>query len=105
MGRTSCNCLSECNSIEYDFDAFYDKTRETNETSQLQAQGSIYFGDDEFVAYRRYESHGRVSLLSNIGGLLGLFLGISLLSIIEIVYFFTLRFLNDLWYKVLIDSK
>ena len=66
-----------------------------NETGQNHATATFYFGDDEFVAYKRYDTHGRVGLLSNIGGLLGLFLGISLLSIVETIYFFTLRFFND----------
>lgn len=60
---------------------------------------SVYFGSDGFVAYKRFESYGAVGLLSKIGGLLGLFFGLSMLSIIETVYFFTLRFLVDFWSK------
>ena len=51
------------------------------------------------MAYKRCASHGIVRIVSNIGGVLGFFLGISLLSIIETIYFFTLRFINDLWIK------
>jgi acid-sensing ion channel, other len=63
------------------------------------ASGLVYFDKDEYVAYKRYPSHGTVSLLSNIGGVLGLFLGISVLSIVEMIYFFTLRFIANLWIK------
>lgn len=35
--------------------------------------------------------YGQTELLANFGGLLGFFLGISLLSFVEIIYFFTLR--------------
>jgi Amiloride-sensitive sodium channel len=33
--------------------------------------------------------------LCNIGGLLGLFAGMSFLSLVEVVYFFTLRLISD----------
>jgi hypothetical protein len=65
----------------------------------LTAAVQVYFDDVEYIAYRRYASFGTVTLLSNIGGLLGLFLGVSVLSVIETIYFFTLRFIDDLWYK------
>ena len=94
----ACNCLPDCSSIEYDFEISH--VRMTNETKDFQSEVSIYFRDDEFVAYRRYETYGRIDLLSNIGGLLGLFLGISLLSMVESIYFFTLRFFNDLWRRI-----
>lgn len=62
------------------------------------ASASIYFDDDEYIAYKRFASFGTVSFLSNIGGLLGLFLGVSVLSIVEFLYFFTLRFIDNLWF-------
>ena len=68
-----------------------------NKTNEFYAAATFYFGNDDFVAYKRYETHGRVGFLSNVGGLLGLFMGISLLSIVETIYFFTLRFINDLY--------
>ena len=94
----ACNCLPDCNKIKYEYFYYFDKILAENETSQNQAIATIHFGDDEFLAYKRYETYGRVGLLSNIGGLLGLFLGISFLSIIETIYFFTLRFFDDLWH-------
>lgn len=36
---------------------------------------------------------------ANTGGLLGLFMGFSLLSVIEIVYYFTLRLWSRIWKK------
>ena len=93
----ACNCLPECNSIEYEFQI--DVVRMINESRTYHGTAVIYFSDDEFVAYRRYETFARVGLLANIGSLLGFFLGFSILSIVETFYFFTLRLFNDLWFK------
>jgi Amiloride-sensitive sodium channel len=44
----------------------------------------------------RRELHGQTDFLANCGGFLGLFLGISVISLLEIVYFCTIR----LWYNL-----
>lgn len=95
----SCNCLPECNSIKYDYSILREPFYPEN-ISEIEsvASVSIYFADNEFSAYKRFESYGTVQLLSNIGGFLGLFLGISVLSLVEFFYFFTLRFIDDFWY-------
>jgi acid-sensing ion channel, other len=59
----------------------------------------IYFANDEFIVYRRYAAFGAVTFLSNIGGLLGLFLGASFLSAVEVFYFFVIRLINNSWWK------
>lgn len=101
----SCGCLPECNKIEYNFEVITEKrVWSAHKDFFTNISASIYFADDEFLAYRRFESYGTVSLLSTIGGLLGLFLGISVLSVVEVVYFITLRLFNDLWLK-LVQSK
>ncbi|CAG9833089.1 unnamed protein product [Diabrotica balteata] len=51
----------------------------------------IYFKSNQFVTMERNELFGITDFLANFGGLLGLFVGFSLLSLIEIVYFLTLR--------------
>jgi acid-sensing ion channel, other len=60
---------------------------------------SIYFADDEFIVLKRSATFGTVTFLSNIGGLLGLFLGVSVLSAVEVFYFFVIRFINNLWWS------
>jgi hypothetical protein len=47
---------------------------------------------DEFVGLERSELFGIVDFIGNCGGLLGLFMGVSVLSIIEFIYYFTIRF-------------
>lgn len=96
----SCKCLPECNIISYYYENFHERFKVENQSMfDEHSAALIRFDDDEFVAYKRYESFGSVELLSNIGGLLGLFLGVSVLSIIETIYFFTLRLFNDIWCK------
>lgn len=66
----------------------------------LRESASIYFSQDEFIVYLRYTNFGIVTLLSNIGGLLGLFLGVSALSAVEFLYFFVIRLFNNLWWQI-----
>lgn len=102
----SCDCLPDCNSIEFTYVRVVSRLAtenaedyvEVNGTIPLEASAAIYFGSEEYSGFKRYASYSTVSLLSNIGGFLGLFLGVSLLSVIETIYFFTLRFFNDLWF-------
>jgi hypothetical protein len=44
----------------------------------------------------RYQEFKLVDFLSYVGGILGLFAGISVLSFVELAYFMTLRLITDL---------
>ena len=57
----------------------------------------IKFKESEFLPYRKYLRFDFVEFLSTFGGLLGLFAGISALSVIEVFYFFTLRIITDVF--------
>lgn len=52
---------------------------------------NIYFKDSEFITVKRYKLQGMLEFLADCGGLLGLFMGVSMLSIVEILYFIFLR--------------
>lgn len=52
---------------------------------------SIFFLDNNVETFKRIETLTLTDFMSACGGLLGLFLGVSVLSIIEFIYFFTLR--------------
>ena len=56
----------------------------------------IYFNKLHFIMHQRGELYTFIDFLANIGGLMGLCLGISTMSILEFIYFFTAR----LYYNV-----
>lgn len=56
-----------------------------------QSRLIVAFKDNEFTALRRSEFYGYTDFLANCGGLLGLFMGVSVLSLIEAIYYFTLH--------------
>lgn len=51
----------------------------------------IFFVDSQFTKSMKNELFGFTEFLSSTGGLLGLFMGFSFLSVMEILYFITLR--------------
>lgn len=51
----------------------------------------IFFKENRFITSKRSELYGWIDFLTNCGGSLGLFMGVSLLSIVEIFYYCTLR--------------
>ncbi|XP_055310958.1 pickpocket protein 28-like, partial [Sitodiplosis mosellana] len=63
--REHCNCLPACTSINVQLTAL-----------------SIYFADPQVTTLQRIETQTLTDFFANCGGLLGLFLGVSVLSII-----------------------
>lgn len=55
----------------------------------------IFFKEPQFIAVHRSELFGRTDFLASCGGLLGLFMGVSFLSIIEILYFTSIRIITQ----------
>lgn len=51
----------------------------------------ISFREEVLIPSKRAEINNFIDFLANAGGLFGLFMGASLLSIIELIYYFTLR--------------
>lgn len=51
----------------------------------------IFFSETYFRSFSKGELIGFTEFLSNVGGLLGLFMGFSLISLAEVIYFITLR--------------
>lgn len=52
---------------------------------------SIFFKDHQFISKERSELYDKTDFLAACGGLLGLFMGVSVLSIVEVIYYFTIR--------------
>lgn len=82
----TCNCLPTCNEIKYN-----------SEVSKQQLSGGnaselvIRYGEDHFYGSSRIIRYGLVDFLAHCGGLVSLFLGISIITIVEMVYYCTLR--------------
>lgn len=119
--RDDCNCLPACTSIEYSGNINHIKydlevLQKSDGVSKLKwemmnwmqyelmkyfanyncsssrpSRLAIYFRSTDVVVMKSAEKYNFTNFLSNCGGLLGLFLGVSLLSMIEFIYFFTLR--------------
>jgi acid-sensing ion channel, other len=98
-----CNCWPACTTISYEVETnqvslSQDSTKVLNETDDendevLLTRVSFLFKEAQFFASKRSELFGQTDFFANCGGLLGLFMGVSLLSIVEIVYFFSIRLL------------
>ncbi|ALC43319.1 CG8546 [Drosophila busckii] len=105
-GKTDCNCLPSCTSIAYEAEisqADFDyKTVASKDSVEAKREGmkmsrvSIFFKEAQFLTSRRSELYGTTDFLANCGGLLGLFMGVSTLSIVELVYFCTVRLISNL---------
>ncbi|GBP37391.1 Pickpocket protein 28 [Eumeta japonica] len=99
-----CRCLPACDSVKYeaevlksDFDLItHLKTvnnmiNVTDDERYHYSRVLVYFRDAQFASMTRSELFGVTDFLANCGGLLGLFLGFSFLSLVEIIYFMSLR--------------
>ncbi|XP_031637928.1 pickpocket protein 28-like [Contarinia nasturtii] len=88
--REKCNCKPACTRIEYNFDV-----EQSGDISDAESFVSttleIVFKEAFFTTLQRSPLYTFTDFLAICGGLLGLFLGVSLLSIIEFVYYFSLR--------------
>lgn len=107
-----CNCLPSCTSYSYNMEQSHNIITSQSEYNLMYSKVQlkvkcfhfnsifsekelavvrIFFNKKQFITSKRSKLYGQTELLANFGGLLGFFLGISLLSIVEIIYFFTLR--------------
>ncbi|XP_049875788.1 pickpocket protein 28 isoform X2 [Pectinophora gossypiella] len=104
-----CQCMPACTSIEYEAETSqadynwkaiftaYKQPIEENENDVKFARVMIFFKEAQFITSRRSELYGQTDFLANCGGVLGLFLGFSILSVVELLYFLTLRICCVLW--------
>lgn len=101
----SCNCMPSCTSLEYDteisqsdidvnkiMDILVDDFPDYYKFSRI----IVHFKSNEFITSKRSELYGFSDFLANCGGVLGLFTGFSILSLIEILYHVTLRLWSNM---------
>jgi acid-sensing ion channel, other len=89
---SKCGCLHECESIKYKTEIINHKLRNPNATII-----DIRFKQVDVVPLKRYQPFTFSNFLAQSGGMLGLFAGISMLSIVELSYFLSLRWMVNVW--------
>ncbi|XP_073811879.1 pickpocket protein 28-like [Musca autumnalis] len=104
-----CNCMPACTSLDYETEiseGHFD-VESTQKAFQVDDMFSgkvslvqIYFKENQFITSKRSELYGVSDLLANFGGVFGLFMGISILSVVELFYHCTLR----LWSNMTLSS-
>lgn len=103
---SKCNCLPGCTSINYDAEISqggydfhnYIISRNDNYSKTISkyqfAVLRIFFKETQFITSKRSELYGLTDFIANCGGLLGLFIGVSTLSIVEIFYYLTIKLMG-----------
>ncbi|GAB0099482.1 Epithelial sodium channel [Sergentomyia squamirostris] len=95
--NNSCDCLPSCTSINYKTDILHHRMYlwEKNRSQIEEVLIKIYFLHTTFVPYQRSELYGLTEFMASCGGILGLFMGFSVLSLAELLYFFPIRYFRN----------
>ncbi|XP_052864392.1 sodium channel protein Nach-like [Anopheles cruzii] len=104
-----CGCLPACTKMQYPAEIItgpLNRRYSFNAMSffkdiELKNQSlvHIYFADLTAIHYRMDIPQDSLGTLASVGGLLGLFLGFSIITGFEMIYFFTIRLLFDAYVK------
>jgi acid-sensing ion channel, other len=96
----SCNCWPSCTSITYETEINHveiDETKRARSVGDIRSTNLTFlFKQEQFYAYERTEQFGQTNFIANKGGLLGFFMGVSLLGVAEVVYSITIRLIRML---------
>ncbi|XP_063918404.1 pickpocket protein 28-like [Zophobas morio] len=91
-----CNCLPLCTSITYHTEN-YEARNFADPRLENRSQINFMFKDEELQVMERQELFSNSDFWASCGGLLGLFTGFSVVSLAEIIYFSTIRWIHDFW--------
>ncbi|XP_018335267.1 pickpocket protein 28 [Agrilus planipennis] len=105
--RYTCDCLPACTSLIYNAetsqaDFNWQKVFESYKVNFSEFPGvqmtrvTLFFKEQQFINSERNELYGHTDFFANCGGLLGLFMGFSVLSVVEIIYFLSLRIICNI---------
>ncbi|KAL3273934.1 hypothetical protein HHI36_015358 [Cryptolaemus montrouzieri] len=102
-----CNCLPLCTDLNYNAETsrgkwIWDDANAANVgdlnkyvKDYYASTVNIYFKSTNFLPTEKSELYGIVDFLSDTGGILGLFTGFSLFSLAEIIYFLSIRLIEN----------
>jgi Amiloride-sensitive sodium channel len=107
-----CKCLPACTTISFESEVFMGKSNESAsylghnlDLNEFEySQMNFYFKENYFLTSQRVERYGATDFLATCGGLLGLFLGVSLVSLLEIAYFCTIGLFSKLRVAKRVDA-
>jgi amiloride-sensitive sodium channel len=97
------DCLPLCTDLSYnvetsltkwdwkEFVRFMYRSESFDDFTKHLSSLTVYFRVNHFISSERHELYGPTDFVANFGGLLGLFTGFSILSLMEIIYFLTVR--------------
>ncbi|XP_058456439.1 pickpocket protein 28-like [Malaya genurostris] len=97
-----CNCLPSCRVVQYNTEisqasfewqkllSVFDLT-EGMLTGFQVSHLQVFLKEGQFIPIQRNELFGLTDFLANCGGLLGLFMGVSILSLVEIFYYCAIK--------------
>ncbi|KAG7200266.1 hypothetical protein KM043_017735 [Ampulex compressa] len=97
-----CKCLPQCSEKTYNIvtegvlmdDVGYDSEITRNLNVRNTSFVYVYFGDVTYLEYRKQSIMTWDSLLASFGGIFGLCLGGSVMSLVELLYHLTMEFLG-----------
>ncbi|RZF36224.1 hypothetical protein LSTR_LSTR008550 [Laodelphax striatellus] len=96
-----CNCVAfympTCTELSYTVENSHTYSSETTAKSSISnntGSVNVIFTEAYFIIKERKELFGKTEFLSSCGGTLGLFLGFSVLSLVEVIYYISLYFSN-----------
>ncbi|XP_075978336.1 sodium channel protein Nach-like [Anticarsia gemmatalis] len=90
----TCHCLPSCDETEISVISDYASLKGK---IKKKAPVEITLGYLPTERFKRNVVRSRLDLVVSVGGTTGLFVGASLLSFVELFFFFTIRLFNNLW--------
>uniref|UniRef100_A0A2S2QPM9 Sodium channel protein Nach n=1 Tax=Sipha flava TaxID=143950 RepID=A0A2S2QPM9_9HEMI len=105
----NCSCPHSCSFVGYTTEMrhFPKDTMAVTQLSHDYIPVEVYYKERFAISYQRSTKYTTQDLLTSIGGMASLFLGCSLVSMVEIIYvvYKSLMMLKHKYFKVLSDSK
>lgn len=87
-----CNCLPSCDSVKYNIEVI---PKKLSNVSSNEIVIRFKFKDSEYTPLRRYQQFTFIDFVSQSGGILGLFAGVSLLTVVELFYLLFIRGISN----------
>lgn len=100
LQKQFCDCLPSCTSITYHMEISQNTEHNLESATDYFTQLNLRFRDTNFLAIERNALFSQTDFWASCGGIFGLFIGFSVISIVEIVYFLSVRWLCNIWLHI-----